>query len=385
MSFLRTALLMAAVGWCAVTANAETLREPAPPRLVLIFVYDAGETLGLLPVASLLAQRNIRVRWAPLTPWAAQILAHEFADMIPLPEGLNQMPHVKDRGTSGDATYWMRLAEDQKPDLVITGMVSGIQEELAKELKTAGVRTVGFYDSFDTTERDSIMWRIASRVDRVWVPTKKIKDDLNELGIKSVKALGQPTLEIWSRIASSTKPDTVFARLGIPANKAIIVFAGQYGDGYNEILAAFVKAAQAELDQREDLYLVLSPHPKTNGDAECAVLAQYNEPRMMVMPVGISTADLAIVSRAVVTWRSTVGTQAAFLGKPVIYFNFAVADYRNDLIEHGLAQAATPETFGAALRKAFATRSVDRRRLLALGYVVNSDQKIADEVRRLIK
>jgi CDP-glycerol glycerophosphotransferase (TagB/SpsB family) len=198
--------------------------------------------------------------------------------------------------------------------------------------------------------------------------------------------MGQPSLETWHRLESNLSPGALYKRLHIPSGKQLLVFAGQYGEGYEEILEAFLKVAKDELNRREDLYIVLSPHPKTGGVDERAALLKHAHQRFIVAPPGVTTAEIAAASEAVITWRSTVGIQAAFLGKPVIYFNFNARDYQNDLIEQGIAQAATPATFSTALRTALTRRgtaSDNRRRLSELGYVINSDRKIATEVIRL--
>jgi predicted glycosyltransferase len=389
MKYLRGLLLLAVMSSLfdkAILAN--TARgDAAVPRTVSIFVYDAGETLGLLPVAPLLEARNIRAQWIPLTPWALQILEREPVSLVRPSEEFQQMPHVKDRLALSDVSYLLRLMAERKPDLAILGLVSGIQELLARELKKLGIRTVGFYDAFDTTDRDSIIWRVARQLDEVWVPTKKIKYNLDSLGLKRVKVLGQPSLETWRRLESKVSLSSLYEQLRIPPGKQILVFAGQYGDGYVEILEAFLRAAKSVLDEQEDLYIVLSPHPKTGGEAERAALLKYGHQRFIVARQGVTTAELAVASSVVITWRSTVGIQAAFLGKPVIYFNFNVRDYRNDLIEEGIAQATTPSTFSMALRTTLARQSNasnHQRKLSELGYIINSDQRIASEVIKLI-
>jgi hypothetical protein len=363
-------------------------KSPARPPRVLIFVYDAGETMGLLPVAPVLATEKVEVRWAPLTPWSRQVLEREHAPYLPPPDNLDDEPHVKDRQSQGDITYWLKLVAEMKPDLVILGLVSRVQEQLAQELKSRSILTVGFYDAFDATTRDSIVWQVASRVDVVWVPTENIKHNLNALGLKSVKVMGQPSLETWYRLAATVKPAGIYSRLQIPPGKKILLFAGQYGEGYAELLDAFLQASIGELNRREDLYLVLSHHPKTAGELERAAAQKYHHPRILLMPSGLSTAEVAAVSDVVITWRSTVGIQATFMGKPVIYFNFKPGDYHNDLTEKAVALTSTPETFGSALRRALSQRTspaANRQRLAELGYIVAADRKIASEIIRLIR
>lgn len=365
-------------------AGSSTTRRPK----VLIIVYDAGETLGLLPIAPLLEAEKIDVRWVPLTPWSLRVLKQENRSYVEPPSGLDNMSHVKDREAEGSLDFWSRLVAEEKPDLVIIGLVSRAQEQLAQELKARGIRTVGFYDAFDPTTRDTIVWKVARQVDTVWVPTATIERNLNDLGLRNVKVMGQPSLETWYRLAATVKSASLYARLQIPPGKKILLFAGQYGEGYADILEAFLRAALVELNRQEDLYLVLSYHPKTAGELEREAIQKHPHPRLMLMPQGMSTAELATVSSAVITWRSTVGIQAAFLGKAILYFNFKQHDYTNDLIEKGLAFASTPVTFGTALHQALTRQNgslANRRRLAELGYVINADRKMASEIVRLIR
>lgn len=390
MNYTRT-LILVLVALSALTraAHAEGAHKPpAPKPSVFVVVYDAGETLGLLPVSPLLEAEGLDVQWVPLTPWALRILERERVSIVQPAGGLEGLAHVKARQADGETGFWLKLLAEKKPALVIFGLVSRMQEQLAQELKNRGQRTVGFYDAFDATERDTIVWRVARQVGEVWVPTDKIKRNLDELGVAPVKVLGQPSLETWHRAASGVRPDALFARLRIPTGKKVLIFAGQYGEGYTELLEAFVRVASAELNRRDDLYLVLSPHPRTAGEVERAALLKYQHPRMLVMPAGTTTAELATVGSVVITWRSTVGVQAAFMGRPVIYFNLKSGEYTNDLIDKGIALAATPETFGQALRDALSRRSdpaQNRRRLAELGYVIDADRQIAAEVIRLVR
>ena len=79
--------------------------EQTPPTVAFV-TYDAGETLALLPVAPLLRERGIDVRWFPLTPWSADLLAENGEAFLPLPDGIEGMPHVQGREGRGDLEYW---------------------------------------------------------------------------------------------------------------------------------------------------------------------------------------------------------------------------------------------------------------------------------------
>src|SRR5262245_50745968 len=74
----------------------------APMSYVHIVVYDAGETLGLLPVVPVLRKRGIKVIWAPLTPWSKKILERERQYFIEPPDNLSEAAHLKDRSNEGE-------------------------------------------------------------------------------------------------------------------------------------------------------------------------------------------------------------------------------------------------------------------------------------------
>jgi hypothetical protein len=107
----------------------------------------------------------------------------------------------------------------------------------------------------------------------------------------------------------------------------------------------------------------------------------------MIAYKNTTTVELAAASSVVVVWRSTVGIQAAFTGKPVIYYHSDSEHYSNRLIETGTAKSATQESFSEILKESL-IQKVDiaktRRELIKGGYIVNSDERIADQIAACI-
>lgn len=361
------------------------VQSQVPLRRVHVVTYDAGETLGLLPTASLLKENGVEVIWVPLTPWTQRLLENaKQSRIVPLPDKIHEMPHLSDRLNTGKIDYWLKQIIAENPKLVILGLVSTLQDQLAIKCKEMGIPTIGFYDSFDPASADSIVLQVARVVSEVWVPTESIKVRLRALGIESVQVVGQPSVETWIRTANEVNPADVLRRQGISPQQSVILYAGQYGEGYREILSSFASQVNKETASNSNLTVVFSPHPRTDGEIERNVIADlpHNNRFMMAAP-RLTTAELASTATVVVTWMSTVGIQTVFMGKPVIYYNFSTDAFSNDLIAKGIARLATPNNFSMVLKETLAKKtdaSFLRQKLIDNGYVIDSDKKIVSEI-----
>lgn len=366
---------------------AEAVRGGENALSVAFVVYDAGETLGLLPVAPILSQAGVRVDWFPLTPWSARILTKEGVDFPALPKEVVDMPHTTDRLSVGEIDDWMDRLLATKPELVVTGLVSGIQGALAEKVSRAGIATRGFCDSFERPKGDSIFIRIGKTVDEVWVATEAVREGMAGFLERPVRTLGQPSVEAWSRLQGEVDVDGVLSRQGVEKGNRLVVFAGQYGDNYGEVLTAFAEGAAAFVANNEDVVFVFSHHPRTSGAIEDLVLKRIGSSQLVMADEGLTTAELAAASSVFATWQSTAGFQATFMGKPVVFFGLTPEGYTNVLIERRLARYATLQNLGDQLRGA-AGECCDvkrvRRDLMAAGFVTGADRKIAEEILSIL-
>lgn len=358
-----------------------------PGGEVLFVVYDAGETFGLLPVVAPLKKHGTQVTWVPLTPWTRKILADENQACIEPPIDLNKMAHLQDRHWDADIRYWEKKIRAATPHVVVFGMVSRIQEQLADTLRALNVTTRGFYDSFEPTRRGTIVLQISAKVDEVWVPNEQIRENLISLGIARVRVVGQPSLENWLRLSQKTVSQEIYLRQGIGQHQKVIVFAGQYGDGYEKVVQSFLAQANKETLEDENLTVVVSPHPRTSGELERKLIDNLSNDRLLIAVADLTTAELATIASVVITWTSTVGVQAAFMGKPVIYYSLKSDGFRNDLTENDIAKRATPDTFSRVLRGTLLDRingAAMRNRLRILGYGIDASDAIAEEICKVI-
>jgi hypothetical protein len=349
-------------------------------------VYDAGETLGLLPVAHRLRSSGTAVRWIPLTPWSADLLATHDETFLALPDRIDRMPHVESRRGASDPDPWLEALLADPPGLAVLGMVSTVQGMIARRLHQAGIPTRGFHDGFQPPGPESITAETAPSFEEVWVSSPRVREGYRALGLETA-VVGQPSLESWRRAADEVDLADVRRRQGARDGDRLLTFAGQYGPGYGEALASFLGAVRETLSVDSSLVLVLSPHPRTDGAEEREALERAGIPRAVMASEGLSTMELAAASEVVLTWTSTVGTQAAFMGKQVIY-HAPPADFDASLVELGAASWATSSDLGSVLSEALrngAPPEAIRERLVAGGYVLDADRVMAMRIREVLE
>jgi hypothetical protein len=204
-------------------------------------------------------------------------------------------------------------------------------------------------------------------------------DGFSTLGVPAV-LVGQPTLEAWRRTSLEVDVAEVRRRLGVDGDKRVLLFAGQYGAGYEETLASLLEAMGPILSADSSLYLVLSHHPRTEGEVEREALARAGLHRATLAPEGVPTMELAVGAEVVLTWTSTVGVQAAFLGKPVVYYS-PPQEFDTHLVREGVARLADRETLATVLAQVSRDRpdaEAMREILLRAGYVVSADSVVAE-------
>jgi hypothetical protein len=346
---------------------------------VAFVVYDAGETLSFLPVAGRIRDRGLEVRWIPLTPWTADLLRANGEEFLRLPDGIREMAHLEARDARTDMAYWNRTLAARPPDVAVSGVVSMAQAQLGRSLRDSGIRTRGFHDGFQPPRPGSIAVQAASAFEELWVPTARVRDEFLAMGIPAVLA-GQPTLEAWRRASAEVDEAEVRRLLGIGGDDRLLLYAGQYGPGYRETLESFLDAVRPILEADPFLHLVVSHHPRTEGEVEREELARAGLRRAIMAPEEMPTMELAVAAEVVLTWASTVGVQAAFMGKPVVYYS-PPADFDTYLVDQGAASRADAgtlsQTVTAILESQRSPESI-REILVDSGYVVDADSVVAE-------
>ena len=113
---------------------------------------------------------------------------------------------------------------------------------------------------------------------------------------------------------------------------------------------------------------------------EREALAKAGLPRGAMAPEGMPTMEMGVAAEVVLTWTSTVGVQAAFLGKPVVYYS-PPADFDAHLIDQGAAFMAGAGALAPVLETVLNSEhnpETIRRILNHSGYVVDADSVVAE-------
>ena len=354
---------------------------------LLVVLYDAGETFMLQPVLPLLTENGINYK--VLVMATARNLVSTSADFpkahqIDLEKTCGVTAHV-------DPTHWERLQSlDEKdlqkvatcvePKIILTGMASRIQVQIAQVLKRPGVKVSGAYDGFNPILTSSVAYRFLDQVDQVLVPLERIR-----AGVRTyrphlpVEVVGQPALEKWVLASRNIDRNQILRQLPYlnPRQKTIL-YVGGYGDDYAEAFELFVQSAR----QIPNESFIVSAHPKMDGAFEKDIISQKKATNVHVLPSSVSTLEAAYIADLVVTQRSTVGTQALFLGRPVVYLDVPQTKFSNFSIENGWASQVTEaESFQNKVREVLANNNFQALDYFAKAKIPrNSAKRIADRL-----
>ncbi len=164
----------------------------------------------------------------------------------------------------------------------------------------------------------------------------------------------------------------------------VIVFAGGYDDTYEQFFRVFAQATQ-KLDNNRTKVLV-TYHPKTNGELEKRIIAEYGlkETVRVIEKGDFSTAELCTIASLLACHKSTVGMQALYAGIPVVYVA-QKGQYTNFPIQQNLAhQAETSDEVAQVVQLILSNSNDNRASLSKLGIPTNASEKIANHLARLL-
>lgn len=306
----------------------------------LFVLFDAGETKALEAVMQEMDDANIPYKILAFgTSWNLMKQHRNIVDIyscISMPQGLN--------GTSWDRLHGIHSALIQEiyaatpAEIVISGMVSEIQKQLTEFYKKKGAEVFLYYDSFSPISTHAFTMEMLWSASLVLVPSMSIAESVHALvpDIK-VDVVGQPTLEHWVSEISRLDSKLVKETISIHDQKPFLVYISGYGSGYEEAFRSFVEAIQYV----DHFQIGISLHPKMDGSLERQMLDAYNCQHVFVIPKNVQTSHVVSVADLVVTWRSTVGVQAAILGKPVIYLDQSMSTFECLAIDKGWAMRCT--------------------------------------------
>ncbi len=307
----------------ALSTSIYTLDEGAKFQShILIVTFDAGETYAFLPVIKEL--ENKKASYMILAMGTSTTLLKESHipqnKIIYLDKDL-AYPEAIDRS-------WDRYKELNQADLkkalnrvhtgvVLSGVSSFVQKQVLQHFSNKGAYTFSFYDNFNPVQKSPyypITKEIHRIVDNVLVPSLVVQGSVYR---SNVNIVGHPTIEEWSKYPYLYSKSRTRKNWDLPSNKNIITFIGGYTDEYKAALTSFL----IKIKGREDYHVLLPLHPKSDGLWEKALVKELKIKNASILDKVQATPEAVIASDLVVCHQSTVGIQALFAERPVLFYD----------------------------------------------------------------
>ena len=231
----------------------------------------------------------------------------------------------------------IKLLEVYNPRIVVTGLVSNVQNQISNAFKTKST-IFGIYDSFNSITKTHIANKFTLSLDEIWIPSELQKESFVEAGFSKIITVGHPTLGRWKSELSRKSRELLKFEKSLPKNKRILLYIGGYGNSYQKSLIHFLNSVKS----RKDLSIYISLHPKVNGNVERVIIDEFTSLNAKILSKSISTAEASSVSDIIVTQNSTVGIQALAQNKEVLYFH-TNKNYKNIAIVNNISPQLSSE------------------------------------------
>ncbi len=333
-----------------------TTRLQQPSVDVVFIAYDQGESNAFKPLESTLIAKGISYNILAIGRAAEIFASHPRKLSIP---PVDEVTLKENRKTPLSPETIKAITRSISPFIVYTGMASTAQAQLANAFKKQGSYSIAFYDNFDSPLRQPYLTPFLEEIhhpDEFHVPSVPTSQSFAGIALANqarIIVTGQPALESWDEIYKNTNETKLRRELGLNPNDPVVLFAGGYDDGYEQSFRVFMEATK----QLPDITFLVTHHPKYSGQLESRIINAFGSKNVRLIPKEVAnTASASKLALAIATHKSTVGAQALYKGKPVIYI--AAQGYSNFLIEGGLADRTfTPRETAAAIKSAINKRA----------------------------
>jgi hypothetical protein len=322
---------------------------------VLFVFFDAGETKALTPVVKQLKEQGVAVQ--VLVSGTARTLVEDAVD---LNMDCDISPFIGNQSLRTTKLEPASLAGldacIEKPDVVVTGLVSTWQNQVSQYYKKQNIPIAGYYDAFSAPGNSHFVNHFRDSLTVLLSPGKTVGDALTKKFPNiPVHVVGQPTLNQWSAV--QLHPDSDAEKWFSSIKGKTLLWVGGYGSGYKEAFSHFL-----DMTSRLPFTVVVSLHPRMDGELEKDLIKMHGmEQKVKIMPKSISTAQGALKSHILVCHRSTVGIQALVLPRPVIYLDQLDSGYTNIAIRLGaVAHLWKAEDFFRELHHGLFREQLDR-------------------------
>lgn len=325
---------------------------------VLFLCCDMGETNALIPVMHELHGKEIDFKVMAMGAAINKLKSDSTLK--------NYMIEVEEKVDTANARnkpleHIATVIDDLQPIVVISGPASKAQEQILQGLSAK--KKIVYLDNFNyatTSSAFETVKDVAKAAQKIICVSNIVKDQMyalekDRLSEKDIKPLGRPSLENWVKQVQQVDKAAILQKIGF-GDKEVVTFIGGYGERYNNgVNEAYDKATNALKDAGYQVHI--QHHPN------------------VVKEQPLTTIEAVGMADYVVCYDSTVGFEALFSGKKVIYLQpESVEPYDNIAIQKNLTDCVhTDEELLNAL-KSSSKQSQDVYEVL--GVEKNSTEKI---------
>ncbi len=338
-----------------ITQAGHSTSSPAP---LLFILHNLGETNALLPVIDKLPEDSYRIlAFGKALEKLKSPHAHEH--LIKFHKSFEAL-EVNTPLSAEELIHLRRILKT--PHVIVSGMASVAQAQVLNTYKPGSLKKVIYYDNFDP------LWTchgIKEYLKPFYETLRALEDytliipgtsyiegarTLEKFSASTILPLGQPSLETLEVLYIETDHGLLRQDLGISEDQPVILYAGGFDpqdiEQYRRDFETFVQG----IGLLDNVTVLVTYHPKTDGSVERKIIQKYGFPSIRIIEKGAApTPLLSTIATVVCCFKSTIGAQVAYMGKPVLY----IADsYENFLINAGIAGLAkTPEEVTESIQK----------------------------------
>ncbi len=234
------------------------------------------------------------------------------------------------------------IAQESDARVVITGVHSSTQAELLKAFGKKAI-TYAFWDNFNPNG-SSPYFKLAQEVQmcaqRVLFPSRYVAEapEFKERDPSTKYIVGHPSLEQWQKELEAVDRASILKKLNIPG--PITAYIGGYGKEYEAAFDLFTKMPIEGT-------VIVQVHPQAKG----LHFEQERLPQEHFLISSLSTIEAVAIADTIATYHSTVGFQALFMGKRVLFVVPEKDPYTNLAIDKGFApKVSTADQYRAAMQ-----------------------------------
>lgn len=236
------------------------------------------------------------------------------------------------------------------PITIISAFPAHIQKQIAAYAVRYHARLI-LYDTNFSLHVNSTFLKPIEKIapDEIWVPICSKQASYKKAYPRTaVFAVGQPSLDDWTRPLTGTERDAVTRLVPeIASSGKKIMVAGSYGGFYERNVLRTLQAITGATGTTS--ITILASHPTKGWQFDSGLIRQHGL-SVVHAPRSLPTSQLFRFCDIVLVFRSTVGLQAALAGKSVFFIEERPGEYEDFALRGGFADVLLISGIEARLR-----------------------------------